>query len=143
MSKIPAEFDAEVRQECKNRCGYCLVPQELVSYKLEIEHIFPKGKGGSNEKENICLACRECNLKKSVKTYGFDTVTARQVRLFNPRGQHWNRHFEFDESLTEIVGKTACGRATVLALQMNSEWQTTARKFWILTSKFPPKEFRK
>ena len=48
-------------------------------------------------------------------------------------------HFKFSEDVTEIIGKTNCGRATVSALQLNSDLQTTARAFWKLTGIFPPK----
>ena len=43
MSEISGELDAKIRLQAKNRCGYCLVPQKLISYKLEIEHIYPRG----------------------------------------------------------------------------------------------------
>lgn len=140
MSKVSKELEAEVRRECENRCGYCLLPQELVSNKLEIEHIVPRGKGGTDDKENLCLACRECNSHKAVKTHGFDSLMAKQTKLFNPRKQNWKRHFEFSEDKTEIIGKTVCGRATVSALQMNNKLQTTARKYWKLTDIFPPED---
>jgi len=46
----------------------------------------------------------------------------------------------WSEDNTLIVGKTPCGRATVLALQLNSDLQKTAREFWKLTGIFPPKD---
>lgn len=88
MSKISKDLDKEVREASKNRCVYCLTPQILTSHKLEIEHIYPTSKGGNTEKENLCLACRHCNLHKSSKIYGFDAVSAKRVRLFNPNRQN-------------------------------------------------------
>ncbi|MGI8668658.1 MAG: HNH endonuclease [Aridibacter sp.] len=87
MSKISKDLDKKVREASKNRCGYCLTPQILTSYKLEIEHIFPISKGGTSTQENLCLACRLCNLYKSAKIYGFDAVSAKRTRLFNPNLQ--------------------------------------------------------
>lgn len=138
MSKIKQDLDAKIRVQAENRCGYCLVPQKLVSYKLEIEHIFPQDKGGTSEEVNLWLACRQCNLSKGVKTQGFDTVTFERVKIFNPREQMWVEHFKFSEDETEIIGKTKCGRATVSALQLNSNLQRTAQEFWKLTGIFPP-----
>jgi len=46
----------------------------------------------------------------------------------------------WSEDNTLIVGKTPCRRATVLALQLNSDLQKTAREFWKLTGIFPPKD---
>jgi HNH endonuclease len=138
VSEISKELEAKIRSQAKNRCGYCLVPQKLVSYKLEIEHLHPKGKGGRSEEENLWLACRQCNLSKGVKTHGFDSVTFKRVNLFNPRKQTWFEHFAFTEDQTEIIGKTPCGRATVSTLQLNSDLQRMAREFWKLTGIFPP-----
>lgn len=140
MSKVSKELDAKIRAQAKNRCGYCFVPQKLVSYKLEIEHIFPKGKGGETEEKNLWLACRQCNLNKGLKTHGFDAVTFERIKLFNPREQVWSEHFVWSEDKTLIIGKTLCGRATVSALQLNSDLQRTAREFWKLTGIFPPKD---
>ena len=140
MSEIKQELVSKIREQAKNRCGYCLVPQKLVSYKLEIEHIFPRALGGSNEENNLWLACRQCNLSKRIKTHGFDTVTFERIKLFNPREQIWSEHFKFSVEETEIIGKTPCGRATVSALQLNSDLQRTAREFWKLTGIFPPKD---
>ena len=45
-------------------CAYCgkkYVP-------LQIEHIHPKSKGGSNRVSNLCLACEKCNQKKGNKS---------------------------------------------------------------------------
>jgi hypothetical protein len=36
--------------------------------------------------------------------------------------------------------QTACGRATIYALKMNDELQTTAHKIWKLTGLFPPED---
>lgn len=140
MSKRKQELDAEIREASKNRCGYCLTPQILTSYKLEIEHIHPISKGGTSEIENLCLACRHCNLHKSAKVFGFDVVSARKVKLFNPNLQNWAEHFSWDKEKTSMIGKTPCGRATIFALKMNDELQTNARKVWKLTGLFPPKD---
>ena len=42
------------------KCAYC----DKKDIPLEIEHIVPKSKGGSNRESNLTLACRGCNLKK-------------------------------------------------------------------------------
>ncbi len=140
MSKIKRELDRQIRETSKNRCGYCLTPQILTSHKLEIEHILPISKGGSSEKENLCLACRHCNLHKSSKVFGFDAVSAKRARLFNPNLQNWSEHFVWDEEKTSIIGKTPCGRATVYALKLNDDLQKNARKVWKLTNLFPPED---
>jgi hypothetical protein len=107
---------------------------------LEIEHIIPKSKGGTDDEENLWLACRSCNLFKSDQTHGRDPLTGRRVRLFNPRRQKWWRHFRWSEKGTLIIGRTACGRATVVALNLNNLVAVTVRRNWILAGWHPPKE---
>ena len=42
------------------KCTYC----EIKAVPLQVEHIQPKAKGGSNRISNLCLACEKCNQKK-------------------------------------------------------------------------------
>ncbi|MEH1781418.1 MAG: HNH endonuclease signature motif containing protein [Nostoc sp.] len=65
---ISVEIERRVRTDARNRCGYCLSPQHLVMARLEIEHIIPISKGGSNDESNLWLACPLCNRYKSDKT---------------------------------------------------------------------------
>lgn len=139
MSKIPLKLVAEIRLEAENRCGYCLAEQKYVMAWLEIEHIFPLAKGGASEKENLWLACPFYNTFKSSQTHAIDPVTKRKVPLFNPRKQYWKRHFEIINRI-EIVGKTAVGRATVVALQINNEIAVTVRRNWYIAGWYPPKD---
>lgn len=139
MAKIKKDLEEKIRRQAKNRCGYCLNPQELMPYKLEIEHLIPKSLGGASNEENLWLACRECNAHKASKIEAVDNLTGKTVKLFNPRRQIWNEHFEFSDNNTQIIGKTACGRATVESLQLNNFYQTTARSIWVEMNRFPPK----
>ena len=52
------------------KCAYC----GAENVPLEVEHIIPKARGGSNRVSNLTLACRKCNKKKGTKTakeFGF------------------------------------------------------------------------
>ena len=44
-------------------CAYCSKP----GLKLQVEHIHPKAKGGSNRISNLTLSCESCNLKKGTQ----------------------------------------------------------------------------
>lgn len=140
MSVISRKLKEKIRLQAKNRCGYCLLPQSLNPTLLEIEHIQPVADGGTDAEENLWLACRECNSHKAVKTSGFDGKSGRSIKLFNPRKQNWNRHFKFSKDKTEIIGKTACGRATVEALKLNNEILVSVRRLWVEFDLFPPKD---
>jgi len=118
---IPIEIDHRIRQVARNRCGYCLSPQHLVMARLEIEHIIPISKGGSDEESNLWLACPLCNRYKGDKTSSLDTETGEIVPLFNPRLQIWSEHFRWTQDGLRIVGLTPIGRATVTALHLSDD----------------------
>lgn len=46
------------------KCAYC----GTTSAKLQIEHIVPVVRGGSDSLSNLTLACQPCNLKKHTRT---------------------------------------------------------------------------
>jgi len=50
-------------EKWQRKCAYC----EAKDIPLEIEHIVPKSKGGTNRVSNLTLACNKCNVKKSNK----------------------------------------------------------------------------
>ncbi len=140
MSATSEELKSKIRREARNRCGYCLTPQEIVSMPLEIEHLRPIADGGTDGAKNLWLACRNCNGFKHAKTRAVDPQTNEEIPLFNPRTQNWNEHFGFSDDKTEIIGKTACGRATVIALRLNFELAVSARKLWVNVGWFPPND---
>lgn len=108
---------------------------------MTIDHIMPKSKGGALLDEgNLCLACERCNVYKSNQTHARDPQTGRRVPLFHPRRQRWARHFRWSEDGAHIVGLTACGRATVDALQMNHPEIVRARRNWVAVGWHPPKD---
>jgi 5-methylcytosine-specific restriction endonuclease McrA len=55
------------------RCAYCKVE----NVPMQIEHIVPRARGGSNRVSNLTLACEPCNLKKGARTaeeFGYPEV---------------------------------------------------------------------
>jgi hypothetical protein len=138
---IPVEIERRVRTAAKNRCGYCLSPQHLVMARLEIEHILPISKGGTNDESNLWLACPLCNRYKSDKITGVDLETGENVKLFNPRTQVWFEHFDWTEDGLRIIGKTPNGRATVTTLHLSDDPDALeVRSYWVLAGWHPPKE---
>lgn len=137
--RIAKGLAARVRAAAGHRCGYCLAPQRYVLQVLEIEHIIPSAKGGTTAEENLWLACRLCNNAKGIKTQWLDPATNRRVALFNPRTQQWRIHFMWSEDSVRVIGRTACGRATVEALNLNNEIALAVRQNWIRAGWHPPK----
>ncbi len=58
------------------KCAYC----GKTDIPLEIEHIVPKTRGGSNRVSNLTLSCRNCNQKKDKLTaeeFGYPEIQAQ------------------------------------------------------------------
>ncbi len=140
MSRVSEKLREKIRLAAQDRCGYCQSPQHLIPIASEMEHITPTAEGGTNDEANLWLACRVCNSFKHAKTHAIDLQSNRKTHLFNPRKQVWSEHFEFSEDKTEIIGKTACGRATVIALKLNNACSVKMRKLWVSVGWFPPKD---
>ncbi|MGI8932520.1 MAG: HNH endonuclease [Phormidesmis sp.] len=120
-------------------CGYCLSPQRLVMARLEIEHIIPLIKGGSNDESNLWLACPLCNGHKASKVEAVDPKTGETESLFNPRTQSWAEHFRWADDGTQVVGTSPIGRATVAALCLDSDLDAIAvRQYWVEAGWHPP-----
>jgi hypothetical protein len=138
---IPVVIERRVRQAAQHRCGYCLSPQHLVMARLEIEHIVPLAKGGTDDEANLWLACPICNGHKSDKTEAIDLETGATLPLFNPRTQVWSDHFSWTDDGLRVVGKTPVGRATVDALHLDVDPVAIAvRSFWVLAGWHPPQD---
>jgi hypothetical protein len=136
---IPVEVVRRVWASAGNRCGYCLAPQHLVLVPLEIEHLLPLAGGGTNDESNLWLACPICNGHKSSKTTGTDPVTKLAHPLFHPRIQSWHEHFAWSEDGLRIVGLTPTGRATVVALHLDSDpIALEVRSYWVAAGWHPP-----
>ena len=128
--KISKRLVQQVRQRADQRCEYCQSPEWLTGQLCQIDHIQPRTNGGATSPENLCLACAACNGFKLDRTAAVDPVSKQIVALFHPRQQVWSEHFEWNADQTEIVGLSACGRATVIALKMNRPLAVAARTMW-------------
>ena len=83
------------------------------------EHVIAVKHGGLTEFDNLAWACPHCNECKGPNLTGIDPDHGTVERLFNPRQQRWEEHFELANGF--VRGKTACGRVTVRVLNMNDE----------------------
>ena len=82
--------------------------------------------------------CSFCNNFKGTQTHGRDPVTGRRVPLFNPGRQRWSKLFAWSPDGTRILGRTRCGRATVIALQLNNVIAVMVRREWVAAGCHPP-----
>ena len=95
------------------------MPQSVaVLTTFHVEHVRPRQHGGSDDPENLALACQHCNLHKGTNLTAIDPETDQITVLFNPRQDSHEEHFAFDGIL--IRGLTPAGRATAELLAMNA-----------------------
>ena len=126
-----------VARRAAHRCEYCRAPEAIFNLPFEVEHITPLSRGGNDDSTNLALACRACNLYKSDYLIGVDEVTQNEVRLFHPRHDNWEKHFQINAETGAIQGLTDIGRASVMRLQMNNRAQLFARLRWMQLRLFP------
>lgn len=65
-------FSANIKQELLVKaCGCCCLCRELFDDKLNIYHIVPEEKGGSNDEDNAIALCSSCydKISKNKKEY--------------------------------------------------------------------------
>jgi hypothetical protein len=106
-----------VRERAGERCEYCRLHQRNCELLHHIEHIVARQHGGSDDADNLALACHRCNLHKGPNLSGVDPLNGSVADLFHPRREVWTDHFRFRDA--HIEGLSASGRATVEVLDMN------------------------
>jgi hypothetical protein len=103
----------------------------------------PQSLGGSDELENLALACHRCNERRYNFITGIDPQTQTEVPLFNPRQQLWATHFIWTADGLQIFGMTPIGRATCQRLDLNDErhdeqFIQKSRQLWVQGGWHPP-----
>jgi hypothetical protein len=106
-----------VWQRARERCEYCLLPSALSVAPFEIDHVIPRKHGGLTLEDNLALACFYCNRYKGPNIAGFDLRSRLMSRLFDPRHDVWEHHFQWQS--VRIDGISAIGRTTIGVLRLN------------------------
>lgn len=135
VSRQLQQFVSERAHYC---CEYCLSQEAYSPDPFSIEHIVPLILGGASTEDNLARACQGCNNLKYDKTTAIDPVTLQEVPLFHPRKDVWHEHFTWSQDLTELVGVTPTGRATVTELKLNRQNVVNLRAVLLPTRKHPP-----
>lgn len=115
---IPASLRRVVRQRAADCCEYCHLSQQSQEAVFHVDHVLPLAEGGETNADNLALACVTCSLAKAARTVGQDPTTGELARLFHPRRDQWNRHFEWALNW-QLIGLTTTGRATIRTLRIN------------------------
>jgi hypothetical protein len=92
--------------------------------------------GGRTVAENLALACVACSLRKAARQTVIDPQSGGEVALYNPRRDRWHEHFGWEG--VYLVGRTAIGRATIAALEMNRMFILAIREEEAALGRHPP-----
>jgi len=82
-------------------CVYCGVRD----VPMEVEHIVPKTRGGSNRVSNLTLSCQPCNQKKSDQTvaeFGYPEVEKQAKAPLKDAAAAMQHHGEFGVVLKQL-----------------------------------------
>lgn len=63
--KSKAQTRRDVLAKAKHRCQKC-----GSNYALQIDHIIPRAKGGTDLEENLRVLCRSCNQRAAIEDFG-------------------------------------------------------------------------
>jgi hypothetical protein len=132
MDKV---LEEQVRTRAGDACEYCRLPQAASRIRFPVDHVTARQHGGATEPGNLALCCGRCNRYKGPNVAGIDPLTGRLTRLFNPRRDRWNRHFEWRDAL--LVGRTAVGRTTIAVLNVNHPLNVAVREQLLREGTFP------
>lgn len=137
--RVSRTLQRTVKIRAQDCCEYCQSQGAYTPDPLTIDHIQPRHLGGPSVLENLAWACAGCNCHKSGRVAALDPQSNTEVALFNPRQQKWSDHFEWNDNFTQIVGKTPCGRATLMVLQLNRLSLLNLRRILVQAGLHPPK----
>ncbi|MCK6694022.1 MAG: HNH endonuclease [Thermoanaerobaculia bacterium] len=132
---IPLYLRVDVAKRAGFRCEYCLLPESYGIYPFEVDHIIAVKHGGKTVLGNLAYSCIRCNRMKGTDLTTLSGEAGEIVRLFNPRKDNWNEHFEVVEGA--IYGHTDIGKATAQLLAFNNPERIIGRKLLIEAGEYP------
>ena len=132
MESVLEQF---VRRRAGDACEYCRLPQRFSRLKFSVDHVIARQHRGPTIQSNLALACTFCNRHKGPNIAGIDPQTKQMVRLFDPRRDLWNEHFQWNGPV--LIGETDIARATIAVLAINHSTQTAIRKALVDEGVFP------
>jgi len=105
---VPNNLRIRVSLRASFSCEYCGRSLTFNGIASQLDHIRPVSRNGQCTFENLAMSCGHCNWRKRDCEDAVDPETRKRVRLFNPRVDDWNTHFQRNPS-GRIVGRDSVG----------------------------------
>jgi len=123
---IPKTVRFEVFKRDKFTCQYC--GESAPNVLLEVDHIVPVSKGGTNEIMNLVTACRDCNRGKTDRKLD-DTsavmVQKKQLEAMQERREQLEMMIQWRQELEQEVEIET--DAIQCYLESNTKWTLTEK----------------
>jgi hypothetical protein len=114
---IAESIRKKVIERAKNCCEYSHFSDNDTYFPHQIDHIISLKHGGKTTIDNLAYACFPCNNSKGSDVGTIILPDQTFIRLFNPRTDIWDEHFEIFSG--KFYSKTKIGEATIKVLNMN------------------------
>jgi len=111
------------------------MPERFAPLRFQQDHVIAQKHRGPTALENLAWSCADCNAYKGSDLAGLDPATSQLERLFNPRTDRWEVHFQWNGA--ELAGTSAIGRVTVAVLQINREERVAVRRELMAADLYP------
>lgn len=125
-------FGYEVREylleKWERKCAYC----GKTNVPLEIEHITPRSRGGSNRVSNLTLACHPCNRRKGNQTaaeFGHPDIQAKAKKSLRDVAAVNAVRWKLWRQLSALRLPVECG--TGARTKYNRTTQGLPKKHWL------------
>ena len=136
--KISPATQQQVRERAEFLCEYCHTAEKWQYVPFTIDHVVPLDLGGTDDLDNLGLACFHCNRQKSNRLQAEVPKSGEEIPLFNPRQHNWADHFIWSADKRMLLGMTTIGKATIQALQLNRDRIIRIRQADIAVNRHPP-----
>ena len=110
--RISKKFRFEVFKRDAFTCQYC--GRKAPDVVLQVDHIKPKSKGGTNDLLNLVTSCSECNSGKSNRELSDDQVVRqkrKQLEDLQQRKEQLEMMFEWQKGLLNLDEQTVASLA--------------------------------
>jgi HNH endonuclease len=135
-----AEIRAQVFERARGCCEYCQSQRDFSHDDFSVEHVIPRSVGGTDDLENLAMACQGCNNRKYTAIQATDPATGTLVNLYHPRLDVWATHFVWSADTIIIIGLTPTGRATIARLELNRSGLVNLRRALGMAGVHPPSD---
>jgi len=122
-------MDKNLRVEVQKRsggfCEYCRMPEKYDCLPFQSDHIIAEKHEELTDESNLAWSCFDCNVFKGPNIAGIDPKTKEVTRLYHPRKDVWEEHFDSTDGFFQ--GLTAEGRTTIATLRVNLDRRVALR----------------